>query len=161
MEDPPAKFFRMKPGGEVRLKGAYIIRCEEVLKDANGNITELRCSYDPDSKSGTDSGRKVKGTLHWVEESAALKAEVRLYDVLFNDSEGEDYASRLNAGSCKLLRGCLVEAALGNARPGDRFQFMRQGYFILDQDSRPGAPAFNRIVGLKDSWAKEMGGSKE
>jgi glutaminyl-tRNA synthetase len=156
MEDPPPKFFRLKPGGEVRLKGAYIIRCDEVVKDAQGNITELRCSYDPESKSGGDSGRKVKGTLHWVEAGSAVPAEVRLYDVLFNDNEAEDFASRLNAGSSKVLSGCLVEGGLKGAKPGERFQFMRQGYFICDPDSKPGAPVFNRAVGLKDSWAKEM-----
>jgi glutaminyl-tRNA synthetase len=156
MEEPPPKYFRLKPGGEVRLKGAYIIRCDEFIKDARGNITELRCSYDPDSKSGTDAGRKVKGTLHWVEESTAVKAAVRLYDVLFNDNEGEDYAARLNAGSMKQLEGCLVEGGLAGVKPGERFQFMRQGYFICDTDSKPSLPVFNRVVGLKDSWAKEM-----
>jgi glutaminyl-tRNA synthetase len=156
MEDPPPKYFRLKPGGEVRLKGAYIIRCDEVVKDANGNVAELRCSYDPESKSG-ESDRKVKGTLHWVEAGSAVPAEIRLYDVLFNDNEGEDYAARLNAGSRKALLGCLLEGGLAFAAPGARFQFMRQGYFICDADSQPGRPVFNRIVGLKDSWAKEMG----
>ena len=156
LEDPPPKFFRLKPGGEARLKGAYIVRCDEVVKDAAGNVTELRCTYDPGSKSGAGSGRKVKGTLHWVEANTAVKAEVRLYDVLFSDNEGEDYAARLNAESFRTLTGCLVEGSLGNAKPGERFQFMRQGYFICDPDSKPGAPVFNRIVGLKDSWAKEM-----
>jgi glutaminyl-tRNA synthetase len=161
MEDPPPKYFRLKPGGEARLKGAYIIRCDEVVKDGGGNVTELRCSYDPGSKSGEDGGRKVKGTLHWVEAGSAVGAEVRFYDVLFNDNEGEDYASRFSADSLKALKGCLVEGSLGSAGPGERFQFMRQGYFICDHDSRPGAQVFNRIVGLKDSWAKEMSKSGE
>lgn len=156
MENPPGKFFRLKPGGEVRLKGAYIIRCEEAVKDGNGEIVELRCTYDPESKSGMGEGRKVKGTLHWVEESTAIPAEVRLYDVLFNDNEGEDYASRLNRDSFKVLNGCLLEGGLAAVKPGERFQFMRMGYFICDKDSAPGACVFNRTVGLKDSWAKEV-----
>jgi glutaminyl-tRNA synthetase len=161
MEEPPAKFFRLKPGGEVRLKGAYIVRCDEVVKDAGGAVTELRCTYDPLSRSGEGEGRKVKGTLHWVEASTARRAEVRLYDVLFNDCEGEDYAARLNRDSMKALTGCLVEGSLADARPGDRFQFMRQGYFACDPDTKPGMPVFNRAVGLKDSWAREMGKAAE
>jgi glutaminyl-tRNA synthetase len=160
MENPPPKFFRLKPGSEVRLKGAYIIRCDEVIKDADDNISELRCSYDPESKSG-DAGRKVKGTLHWVEEGSSVPAEVRFYDLLFSDSEGEDLAARLNADSCKTMSGCLLEGGLASVKPGERYQFMRQGYFICDKDSQPGTPAFNRIVGLKDSWAKEMNKSGE
>lgn len=156
MEDPPGKFFRLKPGGEVRLKSAYIIKCEDVVKGADGGIIELRCTYDPASKSGDGEGRKIKGTLHWVEESTAIKAEVRLYDVLFNDNDGEDYASRLNKDSYKVLQGSLLEGSLAGAKPGDRFQFMRQGYFICDPDTKDGTMVFNRTVGLKDSWAKEV-----
>lgn len=161
MENPPNKFFRLKPGGEVRLKGAWIIRCEQVVKDDNGMVTGLICTYDPESRSGTGEGRKVKGTLHWVDACSAVPAEVRLYDVLFNDNEAEDFASRLNADSVKVLTGSMLEGSLKDARPGDRFQFMRQGYFICDSDSQPGAPVFNRTVGLKDSWAKEINKAAE
>jgi glutaminyl-tRNA synthetase len=156
MENPPGKFFRLKPGGEVRLKGAYIIKCEEVVKDESGRVIELRCTYDPLSKSGEGEGRKIKGTLHWVEAGSAVAAEVRLYDVLFNDNEGDDYASRLNHESVKVLTGCMVEGGLAETTAGQRFQFLRQGYFICDRDSTPERLVFNRIVGLKDSWAKEM-----
>jgi glutaminyl-tRNA synthetase len=161
MENPPGKFFRLKPGGEVRLKGAYIIKCEEVVKDSDGQIVELRCTYDPQSKSGEGEGRKIKGTLHWVEQSSAVKAEIRLYDVLFNGNEGEDYGSRLNADSVKVLKNSLVEGCLAAVQPGERFQFLRQGYFICDPDSTAEALVFNRIVGLKDSWAKELNKTAE
>ena len=156
MENPPGKFFRLKPGGEVRLKGAYIVKCEEVVKDAQGSVVELRCTYDQESRSGSGEGRKVKGTLHWVDAHTAIPATVRLYDVLFNDNDSEDFAARLNQDSMKKLEHSLVEGSLSGAGAGERFQFMRQGYFICDRDSKPGAPVFNRIVGLKDSWAKEL-----
>ncbi len=155
MENPPNKFFRLKPDGEVRLKGAYIIRCDEVVKNDAGDIVELRCSYDPDSKSG-DEARKVKGTLHWVDAATAVPAEVRLYDVLFNDSEGDDYAARLNHDSIKVMPNALLEGSLAGVQPGSRFQFLRQGYFICDKDTTDDRPVFNRVVGLKDSWAKEI-----
>ncbi len=157
MENPPNKFFRLKPGGEVRLKGAYIIRCDEVVKGESGEVAELKCSYDPESRSGSGEGRKVKGTLHWVDAADCVAAQVRLYDVLFNDNDAEDFAERLNPDSVKALENSLVEGSLATAMAGDRFQFMRQGYFICDTDSKPGAPVFNRTVGLKDSWAKEIG----
>ena len=157
MENPPSKFFRLKPGGEVRLKGAYIIRCDEVVKDAAGNVVELRCSYDPESHSGEGQGRKVKGTLHWVDAETALPAEVRLYDILFDDSiENDDFLQRLNPDSVAVRANALVEASLAQAKPGDRWQFLRQGYYVADRDSTPGRLVFNRTVGLKDSWAKEL-----
>ncbi len=157
MENPPSKFFRLKPGGEVRLKGAYIIRCDEVVKDAAGSVVELRCSYDPESHSGEGQGRKVKGTLHWVDAETAVPAEVRLYDTLFDDSiENDDFLQRLNPDSVTVRANALVESSLAGANPGDRWQFLRQGYFVADQDSTPGKLVFNRTVGLKDSWAKEL-----
>jgi glutaminyl-tRNA synthetase len=158
MEDPPKKFFRLSPGQEVRLKHAYIIKCEQVVKDeSTGEILELRCTYDPETKSGSGNSRKVKGTLHWVSAAHAVKAEVRLYDHLFsteNPDEGDDFTVNLNPASLETLTDCLVEPSLASAKCGDRFQYMRHGYFYVDPDSRNGAPVFNRIVGLKDSWAK-------
>ncbi|MEQ8173822.1 MAG: glutamine--tRNA ligase/YqeY domain fusion protein [Syntrophomonadaceae bacterium] len=162
MEDPPKKFFRLRPGGEMRLKSAYIIRCEEVVKDGAGNIAELRCTYDPESKSGgATSGRKVKGTAHWVSGSHARTATVRLYDQLFlsetpdNDEDGVDFRQKVNPNSLEALTDCLVEPALAEAQPGSRFQFLRQGYFYLDPiDTKGDKLVFNRIVSLRDSWAK-------
>lgn len=163
MEDPPKKFFRLRPGGEVRLKSAYIIRCEEVNKDPEtGKIIELRCTYDPESKSGgATSGRKIKGTSHWVSGSHACPATVRLYDHLFlneapdNDENDSDFRTKVNKGSLEVLTDCMVEPMLLDAGTGSRFQFLRQGYFYLDPvDGRPGQPVLNRIVSLRDSWAK-------
>lgn len=161
MEQPPGKFFRLAPGREVRLKHAYIIKCEQVVKDEKtGEILELRCSYDPETKSGgAASGRKVKGTLHWVAASSAIEAEVRLYDHLFLDGEatgisGEEGQAALNPKSLVVLPEARVEPALADAAHGTRFQFLRQGYFSVDLDSKPGALVFNRIVSLRDSWAK-------
>lgn len=162
MEDPPKKFFRLKPGGEVRLKSAYIIKCEEAVKDpATGSIVELRCTYDPDSKSGgPNASRKVKGTLHWVEALHAVPCEVRLYDYLFtvpdpdNDEDGLSFTDKINQDSLNVLTGCLAEPYLKNVKADDRFQFLRNGYFCVDPDSTPDLPVFNRIVGLKDTWAK-------
>jgi glutaminyl-tRNA synthetase len=162
MEDPPKKFFRLAPGREVRLKYAYLVRCEEVVKDpVSGDIVELRCSYDPASRGGSaPDGRKVKGTLHWVSAAHGLKAEVRLYDRLFNvpspDGEkGVDFKSHLNPESLRILTECLVEPGLAAAKPEDRFQFERQGYFCLDRhDAGPDRLVFNRTVTLRDSWAK-------
>ena len=158
-EEPPKKFFRLKPGGEVRLKHAYIIRCDEVVKDAAGNITELRCSYDPESKSGgATAGRKVKGTLHWVEAQTALPAEVRLYDYLLrtgdNGSAPEDFLTALNPDSLRVITKALVEPSLRWAGPGSRYQFLRKGYFCVDKDTTPERLVFNEIVGLRDTWAK-------
>ncbi|EGO64870.1 glutamine--tRNA ligase/YqeY domain fusion protein [Acetonema longum] len=163
MEVPPKKFFRLTPGQEVRLKHAYIIKCESVVKDASGRVTEVHCTYDPETKSGgSQSGRKVKGTLHWVSAPHAIAAEVRLYDYLLVDDKTEeteqtDFIARLNPNSMEKLTTCMVEENLAQATVSDRFQFLRQGYFCLDsRDSKPGALVFNRIVGLKDSWVKEQ-----
>jgi len=163
MEDPPKKFFRLSPGREVRLKHAYIIKCERVVKDEQtGEIIELHCTYDPETRSGKSSDvRKVKGTLHWVSAAHAVKAEIRLYDRLFarenpdEEKDGADFKSYLNPNSLEKLTSCWVEPSLAEAAPGSRYQFLRQGYFNVDPiDSTAGAPVFNRIVPLKDSWAK-------
>ena len=162
MENAPKKFFRMTPGNEVRLKGAYIVKCESVEKDAEGNITTIHCTYDVDTRSGTGSAsnRKVKGTLHWVSAPDAIEAEVRLYDRLFKDPDPAghkdiDFKEFLNENSLKVLTGCKLEPSLKEAKEGDRFQFQRLGYFCGDKDSKPGALVFNRTVGLKDTWAKQ------
>jgi len=168
-EDPPKKYFRLAPGQEVRLKHAYIIKCESVVKDeASGEIIEVHCSYDPQTKSGQDtSGRKVKGTIHWVSAAEAQKAEVRLYDYLMleenaepeeeideNASEDADFKANLNPASLEKLT-CFVEPGLALAKPGTRFQFLRNGYFCSDKAESPdGLPVFNRIVALRDTWAK-------
>ena len=163
MEDAPKKFFRLTVGSEVRLKSAYIIKCEKVIKDSAGNITELHCSYDADSKSGSGSEasqRKVKGTLHWVSAKHAISAEVRLYDRLFNDEapdghKDKDYKDFINPDSLKILTNCKLEPSLKDAKPETKFQFQRIGYFCVDKkDSKPGALVFNRTVPLKDSWTK-------
>jgi glutaminyl-tRNA synthetase len=161
-EDPPKKFHRLSPGKEVRLKHGYYITCTEVVKDEKtGEITEVHCTYDPATRGGwSDDGRKVRGTLHWVSAEHALPAEVRLYDHLFMNpdpedvDEGKDFLSNLNPNSLEVLTACLAEPSLVNAKPGDRFQFLRQGYFSVDPDSPKGTPVFNRTVSLKDSWAK-------
>lgn len=165
MEDPPKKFFRLQPGGEVRLRYAYILKCEEVIKDADGNIVELRASIDPESKrGGATSARKVKGTIHWVSASHAVDAEVRLYDRLFTQEEpdaqkeGKDYRSLLNPDSMVKLEGCKLEASLGEASDQTRYQFERLGYFCADQQSnQDGKPVFHRTISLRDSWAKAKG----
>ena len=160
MEDPPRKFHRLAPGREVRLKGAYIIQCQEVIKDAAGKVVELRCTYDPQSRSGEDrSGKKVKGVIHWVSAQHGLPATVRLYDNLFlkEDPEegGEDFTANINPNSLVVLEDCIVEPAVAEWDPDTRFQFLRKGYFYLDpQDSSKENLVFNRIVGLRDSWAK-------
>ena len=158
MIDAPRKFFRLKPGGEVRLRSAYIIRCDEVITDDAGNVTELRCSYDPDTRSGSAaSDRKVKGTIHWVSAAHAIDAEVRLYDRLFsevNPNAADDLASILNPASLETV-GAKLEPALADLAPGDAVQFERLGYFCRDSvDDVPAQPVFNRIVTLRDSWAK-------
>lgn len=162
MEEPPKKFFRLAPGQEVRLMGAYYITCQDVVKDAEGRVVELHCTYDPESRGGTTpDGRKVRGTLHWVSAAHGLPAEVRLYDKLFlvenpNDvPDGQDFTMHLNPNSLDVLTGCLVEPGLAKASLDDRFQFIRHGYFCLDSgDSRPDALVFNRTVPLRDTWAK-------
>jgi glutaminyl-tRNA synthetase len=161
METPPNKFFRLAPGMEVRLKGAYIIKCTGFKKnDTTGAIEEVHCTYDADTRSGGAlSDRKVKGTLHWVSAQHSVDAEVRLYDRLFihEDPAGQkedDYRKFLNPDSLKTLTGCKVEPSLATAKPLDKFQFQRLGYFCVDYDSKPGKPVFNRTVQLKDTWAK-------
>jgi len=160
-EVPPPKFHRLSPGKEVRLRYAYIISCDEVIKNESGEIVELRCSYFPDTKSGSGtSSKKAKGTIHWVSAQHAFNAEVRLYDRLFSAAdpegeEGKDFIDFLNANSLKILTNCKLEPALSDARTGDNFQFERLGYFCVDSKyGKPGAPVFNRIVTLRDSWAK-------
>jgi glutaminyl-tRNA synthetase len=163
LEHPPKQFHRLAPGREVRLRYAYFVTCTDVVKDARGGIVELRCRYDPQTRGGAaPDGRKVRGTLHWVSAAHAVAAEVRLYDVLFraedpHDAPEGDFMANLNPGSLQVLRDCRLEPSLGVARPGDRFQFERLGYFCADPDSRPGAPVFNRTVTLRDSWAKIAG----
>jgi len=162
MEDPPKKFFRLSPGKEVRLRYAYFVTCVDVVKDENGEVIELRCTYDPETKGGNaPDGRKVKATIHWVSEAHALDAEVRLYDHLFDQPdpedlpEGVDYKSNLNPKSLQVLSNCKLEPGLKEAEPGSRFQFERLGYFCVDtRDSAPGKPVFNRTVTLRDTWAK-------
>jgi glutaminyl-tRNA synthetase len=158
MESPPKKFFRLAPGREVRLRGAYFVTCTGVEKDEAGEVVGLRCSYDPATRGGdAPDGRRVKATLHWVSAAHALDAEVRLYDRLFNSEtpglEG-DYRSQLNPASLEIRRGCKLEPGVANAPPGSRYQFERLGYFCVDPDSAPGALVFNRTVSLKDTWAK-------
>ena len=160
MEDPPKKFFRLRPGGEVRLKHAYIIKCEEVVKNAAGEITELRCTYDPESKSGgAAANRKVKGTLHWVAAHEALDAEVRLYEHLLkaDGEETADFVASLNPQSLEVIQGAKVEPSLARTAEGTHYQFLRTGYFVVDKDTQPQRLVFNRVVGLKDSWGKAKG----
>ncbi|HDO06429.1 MAG TPA: glutamine--tRNA ligase/YqeY domain fusion protein [Bacteroidetes bacterium] len=159
MEDPPRKFFRLGPGREVRLKGAYFVKCEDYKKDENGNVTAIYCTYDPDTKSGSGSQRKVKGTLHWVSVQHAVNAEVRLYDRLFLDEDpaghkDRDFKEFLNPDSLKILQNCKLEPSLKEIKHGDKFQFQRLGYFCVDKDSRSEYPIFNRTVPLRDSWKK-------
>ena len=160
MENPPAKFFRLAPGQEVRLKGAYIIKCESVKKNDAGEVTEINCTYDPETRSGgPNADRKVKGTLHWVSAEHALDAEVRLYDRLFSDEDPSghkdiDAREFLNPESLTILTGCKVEPSLAQSKALDKFQFQRLGYFCVDYDSTPGKLVFNRTVGMKDTWAR-------
>ncbi len=160
MVDPPAKFFRLGPGREVRLKGAYVVRCESFEADKNGVVQKVLCTYDPETKSGSGPKQpKVKGTLHWVEASTAVTAEVRLYDRLFMDEDpaghkDQDALEFLNPDSLKVVSNCMAEPMLAHVQAGDKFQFQRIGYFCADPDTRPGKPVFNKTVGLKDAWAK-------
>lgn len=161
MEEAPKDFFRLSPGGrEVRLKSAYIIQATGCEKDAEGNVTTVYCTYDPDSKSGTEGGnRKVKSTINWVEYNSAIDAEVRMYDRLFAvenpSASDQDFRDLLNPESLKVMTGCKVEAAMGNIKEYDHFQFLKVGYFTADRDSQPGKPVFNLTVSLKDNWAKK------
>jgi glutaminyl-tRNA synthetase len=170
MEDPPKKFYRLAPGREVRLRYAYFVKCEEAVKDGEGNVVELRCTYDPETRGGDNppDGRKVKATLHWVSARHAVDAEVRLYDTLFtvrdpgSVSAGEDWKSTLNPNSLEVLKGCKLEPALKDAEPESRWQFERMGYFVADwRDSKPGAPVFNRAVTLRDEWARIVSAGRE
>ena len=157
MEEPPKKFFRLSPGAEVRLRYAYIMKCERVIKDEAGAVAELRCTIDSESLAGATAARRVKGTIHWVSAEHAQDAELRLYDRLFQSEDpgaNGDPLADLNPDSLQVLTGCKVEALLASAAPGARFQFERQGYFCVDPDTRAGAPVFNRTVTLKDTWAK-------
>jgi glutaminyl-tRNA synthetase len=163
-DPPPPKYFRLSPGAEVRLRYAYIVKCTGVERDRSGNVVEVRCEYDPESRGGDARGRKVKGTIHWVSASHAVPAEVRVYDTLFSvpkPDEAEDFRSTLNRHSLEVLRDCKLEPSLASAAAGARVQFERQGYFCVDsRDSAPGRLVFNRTVGLRDTWAKiEKAGS--
>ena len=160
-EDPPKKFFRLAPGREVRLRYAYFLTCQEVVKDADGNILELRCTYDPETRGGyAPDGRKVRGTIHWLSAAHAVQAEVRLYDHLFTaehpeaTTDGNDYKDVLNPHSLERRSGCWVESHLTTASVGSRYQFERLGYFCVDPDSSPNLPVFNKTIGLRDTWAK-------
>jgi glutaminyl-tRNA synthetase len=161
-EDPPKDFFRLAPGREVRLRYAYFVKCTGMVKDpASGQPVEVHCTYDPATRGGdAPDGRKVKGTIHWVSAPHALAADVRLYGPLFSKPdpddvpEGADYRSNLNPESLTVLQACRLEPSLATAKPGDKFQFERLGYFCVDPDSTPQRPVFNRAVTLRDSWAK-------
>ncbi len=162
MMEPPKGYFRLAPGKEVRLRYGYFIRCEEVVTDASGEPVELKCTFDPATRGGNaPDGRKVKGTIHWLNAATAVKAEVRLYDRLFTvdqpGADGVDFLTQLNPDSCRTISG-WVEPALAELAAGTVVQFERQGYFACDQDSKPGAPVFNRTVTLKDSWSKQQKG---
>ena len=167
MEDPPKKFFRLAPGREVRLKHAYYIKCESVVKDENGEVVELHCTYDPQTRGGwSEDGRKVRGTLHWVSATHSLEAEVRLYGHLLTKEdpsdfeEGSDFTANLNPNSLEILTSCRVEPSLAGAEHGSRYQFLRTGYFCVDPDSSDEKLVFNRTVTLRDTWAKIQKGQK-
>ncbi len=160
-ENPPKGYKRLEPGGEVRLRGSYVIRADEAIKDADGNVVELRCSYDPDTLGKNPEGRKVKGVIHWVPAEGSVECEVRLYDRLFRSpqpeksEEGGSFLDNINPESLVVLQGCRAEPSLAQAQPEDRFQFEREGYFCVDlKDSAPGKPVFNRTVTLRDSWGQ-------
>jgi glutaminyl-tRNA synthetase len=162
METPPKKFYRLSPGREVRLRYAYFITCREVVKNAAGEVVELKCTYDPATRGGNaPDGRKVQATLHWVAAADAVPAEVRLYNPLFTrpDPNAGDFAADLNPSSLEVLSDCRIEPALAAANSAEPVQFERQGYFCRDKDSAPGRLVFNRTVGLRDTWAKVQSGS--
>ena len=170
MEDPPPKFYRLAPGKEVRLRNAYFVKCEEAVKDAAGNVAELRCTYDPATRGGDSppDGRKVKATLHWVSSAHAVEAEVRLYETLFtvrdpmDVPEGKDWKSLLNPKSLEVIKGAKLEPSVAGAMPESRWQFERMGYFVADRlDSKPGALVFNRTVTLRDEWARIVKAGKD
>jgi glutaminyl-tRNA synthetase len=164
MESPPKKFFRLSPGKEVRLRYAYFVTCREVVKDSSGEVTELRCTYDPETRGGNaPDGRKVQATLHWVSAAAAVPAEVRLYNPLFTrpDPDAGNFAADLNPNSLEVIAGAMLEPALAADNSSEPVQFERQGYFTRDTESKAGQPVFNRTVGLRDTWAKVSGGKAE
>jgi len=155
-QEPPPKFKRLTPGGEVRLRSSYVIRCDDVIKDANGQITELHCTHDPETLGKKPEGRKVKGVIHWVPASQSVEAEVRVYERLFNQPAPlaeEDYLDAINPESLVVMANARLEASVATASIGSRFQFERQGYFSIDDDSTPERPVCNRIVGLRDTWS--------
>ena len=162
MIDPPKKYFRMFPGNEVRLMNAYFVTCTDYKTDESGKVTEIHCTYDPESRSGSGteaSNRKVKGTLHWVAATDAIEAEVSLYARLFKDEDPAghkevDFKEFINEDSLRVLKGCKLESSMRRAKPGDRFQFQRLGYFCVDPDSTDGQLVINRTVSLKDTWQK-------
>ncbi len=158
MEDPPKKFFRLAPGREVRLRYAYLVTCVDVVKDASGEVVEVHCRYDPETRGGSaPDGLKVKGTIHWVSARHALTAQVRLYDRLFSvpDPQAGNFLEHINADSLEVLDAARIEPGVADAAPGTHLQFERLGYFCVDTvDSQPGTPVFNRTVTLRDSWAK-------
>lgn len=162
MFEPPKDYYRLAPGREVRLRYAYCITCTDVIKDANGNVVELRCTYDPKTLGANPEGRKVKGTIHWVSARHAIDAELRLYDRLLSEEappagKDSDFLNAINPNALEVVKGCKLERSLADAKPGERFQFERQGYFVVDmKDSKPAGLVFNRIVTLKDSWAKSQ-----
>jgi glutaminyl-tRNA synthetase len=164
MIDPPRKYFRLSPGREVRLKNAYFVTCSGYDTDEAGNVTGIRCTYDPETRGGdSPDGRKIKGTLHWVSAEHAVDAEIRLYDRLFTNEdpldipEGKTVMDMINPDSLKVCKNAKLEPMLGKASTGDRFQFFRTGYFIMDTDSSPGRPVYNRTASLRDTWAKISG----
>jgi glutaminyl-tRNA synthetase len=165
LEDAPKKYYRLTPGREVRLRYAYLVTCTGAVRDADGRVVEVHCTYDPATRGGdAPDGRRVQGTIHWVSAERAVDCEVRLYDRLFTEPDpddlpgGADFTTALNPASLVVVRGAKVEPSVAADPPGSRYQFERTGYFVMDEaDSRPGAPVFNRTVGLRDSWAKVKG----
>jgi glutaminyl-tRNA synthetase len=158
MENPPKKFFRLSPGKEVRLRYAYFVTCREVVKDASGEVIELRCTYDPATKGGNaPDGRKVKATMHWLPAAQSVPAEIRIYNPLFSNPapDASNFVADLNPDSLEVLRDARIEPALATANSDDVMQFERQGYFVRDRDSTPERPVFNRTIGLRDSFAKD------
>jgi glutaminyl-tRNA synthetase len=160
-EDPPKQYYRLSPGREVRLRYAYFVRCVGVVKNEQGEVVEVHCTYDPETRGGNaPDGRKVKSTIHWVSASHAVDAEIRQYENLFSKpdpnetEEGQDFTANLNPNSLEILSGAKLEPSLANPDPGSRYQFERLGYFCADEDSAPGKPVFNRTVALRDTWAK-------
>jgi glutaminyl-tRNA synthetase len=161
MENPPKKFFRLSPGTEVRLRYAYFITCREVIKNATGEVVELRCTYDPATRGGNaPDGRKVKATMHWLSAAKSIPAEIRIYNQLFSNPtpDAANFAADLNPQSLEILPDARIEPVIAEANSSDVMQFERQGYFVRDKDSTPGHPVFNRTIGLRDTFAKEVGG---